>query len=139
VVAFADWLRVERLSPSNRLSADDPVMSAVPTFVVPDALSPVKELAVLVPRASPEVTSLFFDVFFASTEVLPEDTTPVTCPPTASPDLEVPLWLPVDRLLPCCTFVPVALVTSARATLAVAIAPEIMSTAASTDLITLVI
>jgi hypothetical protein len=111
----------------------------LPTFVVPDEFKPVNECAVFVPFASPELTSLFVDVFLASTEVLPEDTTPVTCPPTASPDLDVPLCLAVERLSPCWTFVPLESLTLARATLAVAIAPEIMSTAASTDLITLVI
>jgi hypothetical protein len=38
----------------------------------------VKVLALLLPLASPEVTSLSRETLRASTEVLPEETTPVT-------------------------------------------------------------
>jgi hypothetical protein len=75
----------------------------------------VKLDASFVPLTSPDFTSELLDVFLASTEVRPDDTTPVTCPPTAAPDFPFPDWLVVFRLLPCWTFVPVEFVTSARA------------------------
>src|SRR5438128_7681868 len=76
---------------------------------------PVKAADVFDPFTSPDWTSEFVDVFFASTDALPDDTTPLTCPPTASPLLPLPDWLLVARLSPFWTFVPLESDTSARA------------------------
>jgi hypothetical protein len=130
------WASVVRLLPSWRLTALAPEMSATaPPIVAPtEVLRPVNALAVFEPRASPEVTSLLDEVFFASTDVRPPETTPTTWPPTAEPVFEVPDWLPVERLLPFWTFVPVELLTSARAKPAAPAIVDSVSAATSNDL-----
>src|SRR5207245_101703 len=123
-------------NPTPLTSAPTPV----PTVVVGASLSPVKFLALLLPRESPLVTSVLVDVLRASTEVDPEETTPVTWPPTAEPVLELPDWLDVDRLFPDWTLSPLEPVTfAACATPAEAKAPVTTSAAASSILIVLVI
>jgi len=96
--------------------------------------SPVNELALLVPFELPVDTSESFDVFFASTEVFPPDTTPDTWPPTALPDFEDPDWVPVLRLCPSWTLFADALLTSARASPAAIDVPDATSAATRTDL-----
>src|SRR5438309_2962163 len=112
------------------------VMSALPIWAKPlaEVFWPVKALALLLPVASPDATLLSRELLRASTDVRPDETTPVTCPPTASPDFELPPWVPVDRLLPDWTLVPVAFVTSARARPADQSAPPTVNTATSSVL-----
>src|SRR2546422_27288 len=65
------------------------------------------------PLTSPVVTSEFVEVLFASMDVLPADTEPMTCPATPSPVVAVDDWLIVARLLPSWMLFASELVTSA--------------------------
>src|ERR1051325_9423336 len=97
------------------------VTAALPS---PVEFSPVKFDEVFDPWASPDVTSESVEVLRASTEARPEDTTPETWPPTASPDEPLPDWFDVLRLLPSCTLSALRTPsTSARARCADVIPP----------------
>src|SRR5581483_1258465 len=99
VAAVADWLDVPRLLPSCRLAAEEFVTSAVRTgpakheaappavdeAVQKLAFCPTKDATPLSAVASPVSTLTLVDELFASIDVAPADTAPMTCPATPSP------------------------------------------------------
>ena len=126
VDAVDDCVVLSRLSPSCTfwqanttapLDGHTLATSAPPTVtaLVTPAVCPTKLEALLLPATSPDDTLESFEVLLASTEARPEETTPETWPPTASPLLSPPFWAVRAELSPPWTFVPVALLTSARA------------------------
>ena len=62
--------------------------------------SPTNEFDVFVPFASPLVTSESVVLLVALTDVLPFELMPATCPPTASPLLDVPPCVVWELLSP---------------------------------------